>query len=90
MSSKELAIDAFKQISNAMDRLNIKDPYQVFKKFDKDKNDKITKFELENGFKAMKLPYSEDQIDAMWEYLDRDDNGTIDINEFSKAVMLRF
>jgi hypothetical protein len=38
----------------------------------------------------MKLPYSEDQIDAMWEYLDRDDNGTIDINEFSKAVMLRF
>ncbi len=90
MTPKELAKDAFKQISDAMDRLNIKDPYKVFKKFDKDGNDKITKYELEQGFKQMRFTYSEDQIDAMWEQLDKDNNGTIDINEFSKAVKMRF
>lgn len=65
-----------------------KDLEKVFKSIDKDGDGQLTKEEILNGYEEhFGVPITEEQVDAMFEQIDIDGNGTIDYTEFVMATM---
>jgi Ca2+-binding EF-hand superfamily protein len=49
----------------------------IFLELDKDHDGKITREELRDGLRILKLPYSDEVLNALVEKLDADKNGEI-------------
>ena len=55
----------------------------LFNQFDKDKNQSVSRDELMRGFRSIKLPLTEKQLDCFIKELDTDKDGEIDYSEFT-------
>jgi hypothetical protein len=63
--------------------------HRVFYSFDSDGNMRLDKDELANAFDVMGLRLSFEQLDATFEHLDHNGNGTIEADEFCRMVRER-
>ena len=63
--------------------------HRVFYSFDSDGNRRLDKGELAHAFEVMGLRLSREQIDATFEELDHNGNGTIEAYEFCRMVRER-
>ena len=72
-----------------MQRSKVKaDAHKIFKSFDTDKDNKITKKELGNAFAKMNIKVNGEDNDLIFTALDKNGDGYIQIDEFCKWIDL--
>ncbi|XP_014211669.1 calcyphosin-like protein isoform X2 [Copidosoma floridanum] len=59
---------------------------RVFRRMDEDGNKQLSKDELKRGLEECGLELSDDEVDAMFEKLDADSSGGVNVEEFIVAV----
>lgn len=60
----------------------------LFKTFDLDGNGKLTMIEMGQVFSRMRINKSREELELIFKAVDRDGNGSVDINEFIKYIDL--
>ena len=60
----------------------------IFQELDRDKDGKITREELRDGLRILRLPYSDEVINGLLEKLDVDKNGEISFHTNSPPLPL--
>ena len=89
--TQEMSEQLFIKLKKGIDAAGITDIRQAFKSFDTNKDGVISVSEFKKAFIAMNLKnYSDDDVESIIAFIDKDGSGMVDLEEFRKALKLEF